>query len=141
MEKLKAYLAAPFFKEDELEVYHKVISFLRDVEHYDLYVPMEHTIPNAWNMSNAEWAKAVFNEDVKAIDEAEVVFVINFGMYSDSGTAWEAGYAYAKGKTVINLVKDTDSIYSLMMLNGCDGIKYTKYLMGNTIRLDMFEQK
>ena len=31
MEKIKAYLAAPFFKEDELEVYHKVISFLRDV--------------------------------------------------------------------------------------------------------------
>ena len=105
MEKVKAYLAAPFFKEDELEVYHKVISFLRDVEHYDLYVPMEHTIPNAWDMSNAEWAKAVFDEDVKAIDEAEIVFVINFGMYSDSGTAWEAGYAYAKGKTVINLVK------------------------------------
>ena len=140
MEKVKAYLAAPFFKEDELEVYHKVISFLRDVEHYDLYVPMEHTIPNAWDMSNAEWAKAVFDEDVKAIDEAEIVFVINLGMYSDSGTAWEAGYAYAKGKIVINLVKDTNSTYSLMMLNGCDCIKYAGRAMG-TFRLNEFEQK
>ena len=140
MEKIKAYLAAPFFKEDELEVYHKVISFLREVEKYDLYVPMEHTIPNAWDMSNAEWAKAVFDEDVKAIDEAEIVFVINFGMYSDSGTAWEAGYAYAKGKTVINLVKDTNSTYSLMMLNGCDGIKYAGCAMG-TFHLSEFEQK
>lgn len=140
MKKVKAYLAAPFFKEDELEVYHKVISFLREVEDYDLYVPMEHTIPNAWDMSNAEWAKAVFEEDVKAIDEAAYVFVINFGMYSDSGTAWEAGYAYAKGKIVINLVKDTNSTYSLMMLNGCDGIQYAGRTMG-TFRLNEFEQK
>lgn len=141
MEKVKAYLAAPFFKEDELEIYHKVISFLRDVEHYDLYVPMEHSVPNAWDMSNAEWAKAVFEEDVKAIDAAKVVFVINLGMYSDSGTAWEAGYAFAKGKIVINLVKDTNSTYSLMMLNGCDCIKHANYIMGGTIRLNEFEQK
>lgn len=141
MEKVKAYLAAPFFKEDELEVYHKVISFLREVEKYDLYVPMEHTIPNAWDMSNAEWAKAVFDEDVKAIDEAEIVFVINFGMYSDSGTAWEAGYAFAKGKFVINIVKDTSATYSLMMLNGCDGVKYATHLMGNYIKMNEFEQK
>ena len=140
MEKVKAYLAASFFKEDELEVYHKVISFLREVEKYDLYVPMEHTITNAWDMSNAEWAKAVFDEDVKAIDEAEIVFVINFGMYSDSGTAWEAGYAYAKGKIVINLVKDTSSTYSLMMLNSCDCVKYAGGAMG-TFRLNEFEQK
>ena len=140
MEKVKAYLAAPFFKEDELEVYHKVISFLREEEKYDLYVPMEHSISNAWDMNNAEWAKAVFDEDVKAIAEAEIVFVINFGMYSDSGTAWEAGYAYAKEKIVINLVKDASSTYSLMMLNGCDCIKYASGAMG-TFRLNEFEQR
>ena len=141
MEKVKAYLAAPFFKEDELEVYHKVISFLREVEKYDLYVPMEHNIPNAWDMSNAEWAKAVFDEDVKAINEAKIVFVINFGMYSDSGTAWEAGYAFAKGKFVINIVKDTSATYSLMMLNGCDGVKYAAHLMDNYVKMNEFEQK
>ena len=141
MEKVKAYLAAPFFKEDELEVYHKVISFLREVEKYDLYVPMEHTIPNAWDMSNAEWAKAVFDEDVKAIDEAEYVFVINFGMYSDSGTAWEAGYAYAKGKKVVMITPNfhAEKDYSLMMMNACcyafDPI--TK----KEINLDVFMQK
>lgn len=141
MEKVKAYLAAPFFKEDELEVYHKVISFLREVEKYDLYVPMEHTIPNAWDMSNAEWAKAVFDEDVKAIDEAEIVFVINLGMYSDSGTAWEAGYAYAKGKKVIMIAPNfhAEKDYSLMMMNACcyafDPI--TK----KEINLDVFMQK
>ena len=136
----KAYLASPFFTEKELVFYHKVIDFLRHEEGFDLYVPMEHTIEGAWDMTNAAWAKAVFDEDVKAIDEAEVVFVINLGMYSDSGTAWEAGYAYAKGKIVINLVKDTNSTYSLMMLNGCDCIKYAGGAMG-TFRLNEFEQK
>lgn len=141
MEKIKAYLAAPFFKEDELEVYHKVISFLREVKKYELYVPMEHSIPNAWDMSNAEWAKAVFDEDVKAIDKAEIVFVINFGMYSDSGTAWEAGYAYAKNKKVVMIAPNfhAEKDYSLMMMNACcyafDPI--TK----KEINLDVFMQK
>lgn len=141
MKNFKAYLAAPFFKEDELEVYHKVISFLREGCNIDLYVPMEHIIPNAWEMSNPEWAKAVFEEDIKAIDNADVVYVINFGMYSDSGTAWEAGYAYAKDKVVINLVKDTDSTYSLMMLNGCEAVMDALHLGAKGIDLNEFEQK
>ena len=81
---------------------------------------MEHTIPNAWEISNQKWAKAVFKEDVRAIDECDTVIVLNWGMYSDSGTAWECGYAYAKGKTVINLLMPTaNNEYSLMMVNGC----------------------
>lgn len=138
--KEKAYLASPFFDDCERAIYHKVIDYLRNLMGYDLYVPMEHTIAGAWEMSNAIWAERVFEEDVRAIDEAEIVFVINFGMYSDSGTAWEAGYAYAKGKIVVNLVKDTNSTYSLMMLNGCHGIKHAGRAMG-TFRLNEFEQK
>ena len=117
----KAYLASPFFNEDEREVYHKVIDRLRNREGYDLYVPMEHTIEGAWDMSNAEWARKVFEEDVRALNEAEYVFVINFGMYSDSGTAWETGYAYAMGKKVVILCEDrmVGGTFSLMMMNGC----------------------
>lgn len=63
--------------------------------------------------------KKVFNEDIKAINECDTVIVLNWGMYSDSGTAWECGYAYAKGKKVINLLMPTnDKDYSLMMING-----------------------
>lgn len=58
---------------------------------------------------------------MRALDEVDVVYVLNFGMYSDSGTAWEAGYAYAKGKAVINiLVNPEKDIYSLMMLNAAE---------------------
>lgn len=117
---MEAYLASPFFSHEERQKYHRIISLLRDQLGYELYVPMEHTIENAWNLPNHTWAKAVFEEDIRAIDEAEVVIVVNFGMYSDSGTAWEAGYAYAKGKTVVNmLVGEGAEDYSLMMINGC----------------------
>ncbi len=140
MEKKKAYLASPFFSEKELVFYHKVVDYLRS-EGLDLYVPREHIIEGAWDMTNAAWAKAVFDEDVRAIDEAEYVFVINFGMYSDSGTAWEAGYAYAKGKKVVMIAPNfhAEKDYSLMMMNACcyafDPI--TK----KEINLDVFMQK
>lgn len=121
--KEKAYLASPFFDECERAIYHKVIDYLRNLMGYDLYVPMEHTVEGAWEMSNAIWAERVFEEDIHAIDEAEIVFVINFGMYSDSGTAWECGYAYAKGKKVVTIiVAPQTTTYSLMMINGCDTI-------------------
>ena len=80
---------------------------------------MEHTIPNAWEMSNPDWAKAVFEEDIKALDSCDTVVVLNWGMYSDSGTAWECGYAYAKQKEVITLLMPSrEKEYSLMMING-----------------------
>ena len=114
----KIYLASPFFNEAELEVYHKAISLLRN-EGYEVYVPQEHTIENAWSLPNEGWAFQVFVEDLTAIDEAEVVMVLNFGMYSDSGTAWEAGYAFAKGKKVVQvLCGGENATYSLMMMNG-----------------------
>lgn len=119
---MKIYLASPFFNEAELEVYRRVIIELR-AEGYQVYVPQEHTIEDAWSLSNEDWASQVFIADLHAIDESDVVMVLNFGMYSDSGTAWEAGYAFAKGKTVVQvLCGGENATYSLMMMNGCDNI-------------------
>lgn len=119
---MKIYLASPFFNEAELEVYHRVITALR-AEGYEVYVPQEHTIENAWSLSNEDWARRVFVEDRQALNECDVVMVLNFGMYSDSGTAWEAGYAYAKEKSVVQvLCGGENATYSLMMMNSCDNI-------------------
>jgi nucleoside 2-deoxyribosyltransferase len=119
---MKIYLASPFFNEAEIEVYRRAIRLLRD-EGHQVYVPQEHTIEDAWSLSNEEWARQVFVEDTYAIDDCQVVMVLNFGMYSDSGTAWEAGYAFAKGKTVVQvLCGGENATYSLMMMNSCDNI-------------------
>ena len=115
---MKVYLASPFFNKEENNVYNNVINILRSQENIELFVPKEHTIPNAWDLSNKVWAENVFAVDILGIQKADVVVVLNFGMYSDSGTAWECGYAYALGKKVVNVCVGYEKAFSLMMLNG-----------------------
>ena len=115
---MKIYLASPFFNNEEIEIYNKVIELLR-LEKLDVFVPREHSIPNGWDLPNHLWAENVFAVDYLALSQCDIVVVLNFGMYSDSGTAWECGCAYAMGKQVVNvLCSGKDAEYSLMMLNG-----------------------
>ena len=119
---MKIYLASPFFSTEEVVIYRNVINDLRNAGH-KVYVPQEHTIENAWDLSNKDWAEQVYLNDIEAIRECEIVMILNFGMYSDSGTAWEAGYAYAMGKKTIQvLCGGNNATYSLMMMNGCDKV-------------------
>lgn len=112
---MNIYLASPFFNETEIEIYLQTISNLRSVGH-KVYVPREHTIENGENMPNHIWGKEVFNEDIKGIDDCDTVVAINYGLYSDSGTAWEIGYAFGIGKQIINILCLTDET-SLMTFN------------------------
>ena len=125
---MKIYLASPWFKNNERVMYSQILNKMREQGH-EVYAPIEHEIPNAWDLSNAEWGRQVFFTDIQAIQDCDEVWVLNFGMYSDSGTAWECGYAYGIGKTVRQLVYGfgEDKTYSLMMINGCE--EYD--LMGN----------
>ena len=115
--KYDIYLAAPFFNEKEREAVERVAMAMRKL--YNVYVPMEHSIDNAWDMSNYRWGRCVFEEDIRAIDNSRIVAVLDWGHYADAGTAWECGYAYGKGKQVHRIRMDRDCIYSLMMEFGC----------------------
>jgi nucleoside 2-deoxyribosyltransferase len=119
----KIYLASPFFNEEEIEIYNEVIGLLRSEKNVDVFVPREHEIPSGWEMTNYKWAEAVFALDLIALQQADIVVALNFGMYSDSGTAWECGYAYGTGKKVLNILcGKKNSEYSLMMTNGTSAI-------------------
>jgi nucleoside 2-deoxyribosyltransferase len=48
----------------------------------------------------------IFRRNVESIEISEAVVAILDGSDSDSGTAWECGYAYAKGKPVIGVRTD-----------------------------------
>lgn len=113
---MKVYLASPLFTDYEREKIVALAEFMRENGN-EVYVPMEHTIENAWSYTNAEWAKKVFEEDVKAIQECDEVWCIYYGLYSDSGTAWECGYAYGIGKPVYLVDRSNDEV-SLMVVNG-----------------------
>ena len=115
---MKIYLASPFFHKEEITMYEEAIRILR-CQGLDVFVPREHTIPNAYELPNNIWGENVFAVDYLAITQCDVVVVLNFGMYSDSGTAWECGAAFALGKKVVNILCGcNDTEYSIMMVNG-----------------------
>ena len=139
----KIYLASPWFNDRERVMYRGILDKMRK-EGHEVYAPIEHEIPNAWEVSNAEWGHAVFNTDVEAIRNCDEVWVLNFGMYSDSGTAWECGCAYGIGKTVRQLVygMGEDKTYSLMMINGCEEWDFMLNYLGDSNKLGVdIEQK
>ncbi|MFZ2411633.1 MAG: nucleoside 2-deoxyribosyltransferase, partial [Candidatus Methanoperedens sp.] len=48
----------------------------------------------------------IFNKNVAAIESSDIIVAVIDGTDVDSGTAWEIGYAFAKGKTITGLRTD-----------------------------------
>ena len=115
---MKIYLAGSCSSDDRTMM-KQIAKHLRTREDTEVYCPFELQIPNAWDMSQEEWAQKVFDEDVRAIKEADVVVLITPGRESTAGTNWEQGYAYALGKRIF-VFQVTDKPTSLMTYCGCD---------------------
>ena len=116
----KIYIASPIFTDEERALVREYANQFRQYDEIEVYVPMEHKIEDAYSMTNAEWGRKVFEADITALNECDAVVVLYYGLISDSGTAWEQGYAYAKGKDVyVFYVGDKkDAHTSLMVVNG-----------------------
>ena len=113
---IKVYLASPFDAELRKDM-NDAIDTLRNKCFMEVYAPVEHSIPNAWDYPNDEWALMVFESDINAINDADVLVLLSYGRKQTAGSAWEAGYAFAMGKKVI-VVEMNDEIASLMVSNG-----------------------
>ena len=85
---------------------------------HEVYAPWETKIPGAWEMSNSDWGKKVFEFDIKHIEEADGVVVLSYGRKSTAGVNWECGYAYGRGKRVLVVEISEPKIMSLMVSNG-----------------------
>lgn len=122
----RVYIASDMFSTYRKGLINRLASALRR-QGREVYVPHEHEIEGGWSMPNREWGKRVFEEDVKALDWCDTVIYFCEGMTGDIGSAWECGYAYAKGKKILVqfLGKQTDKI-SLMVANSTD-IELTMY--------------
>src|SRR3990172_1385249 len=75
------YLAAPLFSEAELDFNRR----LKDEEHRQ---------------------EIIFNKNMAGLENSDIIVAVIDGTDVDSGTAWEIGYAYAKGKPVLGLRTD-----------------------------------
>ena len=83
-------------------------------EDFEFFYPMDHFIKGGEKMDNFDWATAVFDMDVKALENADIVVAVYDKHYSDSGTAWELGYAYGLGIPVLLLCTDLNADNSIM---------------------------
>jgi len=93
------YIAGPFFNIEEMDIITGVEKILDD-RGLEFYCPRLHDDLEHEYMS-PEWSRATFELDRDAIDRCSLVLAVYHGNYSDTGTAWECGYAYAKGLPVI----------------------------------------
>ena len=105
--KRSIYLASPFFNEKEIALISKVEQLMRD-RGIEIYSPREHEDREEKELL-PDWCKQTFLKDVAAINRCDCVLAIYAGNYSDSGTAWECGYAFALGKPVVVLQAGEDS--------------------------------
>lgn len=113
---MKIYLASPFFNEIELENV-KIAEKILTERGFSLFSPRLNEVRTDENTQQSWWSKETFMNDKKFIDWADVVVMLYYGGYSDSGTAWECGYAYGTNTPVVVVQLGEDS--NLMVHEGC----------------------
>ena len=126
--KYDIYLAGPFFNKEQVKEIEFAEKTLRE-RGLNVFSPREHFIPDGENLPNDVWGYEVFKMDEAAIGECKCVVAIYHGMYSDSGTAWEIGYAYANHKPILIVCVNPDDEQSIMILNGSSSVIKDKNLL------------
>lgn len=96
------YLAAPLFSEAECEFNRKITEELHSIG-FNVFLPQEDS-NNAHDKIDRQ--KIIFDKNLKGIERSDILVAVIDGADVDSGTAWEIGYAFAKGKPVIGLRTD-----------------------------------
>lgn len=141
-ERKKIYVSGPFFKPEERERINKIkLLFSKDslFLDYELFFPMDHFIPDGDKMSNWEWGHAVFEMDTEALEKCDIVLAVYDKQYSDSGTAWELGYAYGLGIPVVLLCTDINADNSIMPICAAKKIyDFEKFAAGEYWDFDIF---
>ena len=96
------YLAAPLFSEAELDFNRKLRDEIKRAG-FKVFLPQEDS-----NNIKDEKArqKIIFGKNEAAIINSDIIVAVIDGTDVDSGTAWEIGFAYARGKPIFGLRTD-----------------------------------
>jgi nucleoside 2-deoxyribosyltransferase len=112
---MRIYMAGPLFTTAEFEFNKALAARLRALGH-EVHLPQEF---EAQFREGKLDTKAIFHSDVDGIDWGQLTLGNLDGADSDSGTCWELGYSYAKGKYIIVYRTDLrigrDDVVNLMM--------------------------
>jgi nucleoside 2-deoxyribosyltransferase len=116
---VKVYLAGPLFTTAERDWNAGLAERLEAAGH-EIYLPQAHP-------ASEPTGRAIFLKDLEGIDWAEAVVAIMDGADPDSGTCWECGYAYGRGKPVVLFRSDLrgtgdahDIPYNAMLIGAAD---------------------
>ncbi len=103
MTQLNAYIAGPLFNEGERWFDEQLEQIAREAG-FSTFLP--HRDGKEGQMKNADNIPRIFSEDCDAIDRCDILVANLNGITTDDGTAWEIGYAYAKGKHIVGIYTD-----------------------------------
>jgi nucleoside 2-deoxyribosyltransferase len=116
---MKLYLAGPLFTTPERE-WNEALAVRLEAAGHEVYVPHLHPAPEPT-------AAAIFRKDLEGVDWAEGVVAVMDGADPDSGTCWECGYAFGRGKPVVLFRGDfrgtgdsRDMPYNAMLVGAAD---------------------
>ncbi len=104
---MKVFIAGPLFSQTEREFNLKVDKFSRN-HGFETFLPPRE-VGEIWKKIRTQGRRAyrkIYEEDLSGLEGVDFVVAILDGPDVDSGTAFEVGYACAKGKPVIGLKTD-----------------------------------
>lgn len=123
-DKIKIYLAGPFFNDQECDVKARIKEHLEAMcalnESYEVCDPQTAGNFKSWELTNPDWGGGTFNGDWELLEECDIILAVDWGLYGDCGTAWEIGFGFARNKDVF-VVAPMDSLtrpHSVMVANG-----------------------
>lgn len=106
--KKKVYLAAPLFNEGEL-IYNRELKKALS-PYFDVFLPQEDGLLlrdiSSESISNDLAEGKIFNADITAMNNSDIIIAVLNGAHIDEGVAFELGYCFAKGKRCIGLKED-----------------------------------
>lgn len=110
----QAYIAGPLFNEGE-RWFDEQIEQIASAAGYTTFLP--HRDGKEGKLKSEANIRAIFNEDTAAIDQCDIVIANLNGITTDDGTAWELGYAYAKGKHLVGVYTDWRLQFNFQIVN------------------------
>ncbi len=97
-----AYIAGPLFTPGDRWYLERLDALCRQ-QGLATYLPHR----DAGLADRAQGTRFFFERDLEALQEIHLMIAVLHGTDVDSGTAWEMGYAFARGIPIIGLVEDT----------------------------------
>lgn len=99
------YQAGPLFSEAE-KSFHRYLTLLLERAEYTVVWPGDLLTDQEIADAGDGAATLIFDGCRKALDGSDIVVALLDGPQVDDGTAWEIGYAHAKGMPVFGLRTD-----------------------------------